>query len=252
MKSILMVLLAKSYKSGGRCIAGRKVELIEGVKVKLGGWVRPVANDGTGKGALTPTMYTYEDGTEARVLDLVEVPVIRAFPLDGQPENYVIDETKKWKKVNTLTDESVPRIIDKMVSIWNDETTASNKVTAEYDKKGLVSQSLCLIQPTNFFVTLSNEYDVYNEEYKRKIVASFDYSNVSYANISVTCPAVRLILKNQYPQEGEKPVTLSLNKGDNYILCVSLSPRFGREDMHYKLVATAFDFDGYLQRRYGL
>ncbi len=45
--------------------------------------MRPVANDGTGKGALTSDMYTYEDGTEARVLDIVEVPIVGAFPLDG-------------------------------------------------------------------------------------------------------------------------------------------------------------------------
>ncbi|MDW1637133.1 MULTISPECIES: dual OB domain-containing protein [unclassified Vibrio] len=250
MESVVMVLLAKSYKPGGRCIAGRKVEFIGEKEVALGDWVRPVADDGTGKGALTSDMYTYEDGTEARVLDIVEVPIVKAFPLDGQPENYVVDETKKWKKIDYLTDDSIPRVTEAVASIWNDTTTESNKVTAEYDEQGLVLQSLCLIQPKNFMVTLSNEYDDHEGEYKRKIVASFDYLNVSYANISVTCPAVRRILTNQYPQQGEDPITMSLNKGDNYILCMSLSPRFGREDIHYKLVATAFDYDGYLQRNY--
>lgn len=247
-----MVLLAKSYKPGGRCIAGRRVKFIGDKKVALGDWVRPVANDGSGKGALINTMYTYEDGTEARVLDIVEVPVIRAFSLDGQPENWVIDESKKWRKVDFLTDVSIMSITDEMVSIWNDESTTSNKVTAEYDEKGLVTQSLCLIQPTNFQVTLFNEYDSYKEKYQKKMFASFDYLNVSYANISVTCPAVRRILNNKYPQEGKDPIITRLNKGDNYILCMSLSPRFGHDDIHYKLVATVFDFDGYLQRTYAL
>ncbi|CEO39117.1 dual OB domain-containing protein [Photobacterium kishitanii] len=250
MESIVMVLLAKSYKPGGRCIAGRRVKFIGDKKVALGDWVRPVANDGTGKGALTRDMYIYEDGTEARVLDIVEVPIVRAFPLDGQPENHVVDENKKWKKIGNLNGDSILKATEKVASIWNDTTTESNKVTAEYDEQGLVLQSLCLIQPKNFMVTLSNEYDDYEGEYKKKIVASFNYLDVSYANISVTCPVVRLILKNKYPQQGKEPITMSLNKGDNYILCMSLSPRFGTEDMHYKLVATAFDFDGYLQRNY--
>lgn len=250
MESVVMVLLAKSYKPGGRCIAGRRVEFIGENKVKLGDWVRPVANDGTGKGALTSDMYTYENGIEAKVLDIVEVPIVRAFPLDGQPENYVVDATKKWKKIDCLADESIPRMTEGVSCIWNDTTTESNKVTAEYDEQGLVSQSLCLIQPQNFIVTLSNEYDNHDGKYKRKIVASFDYLNVSYANISVTCPAVRRILTNKYPQQGKDPISISLKKGDNYILCMSLSPRFGNEDIHYKLVATVFDFDGYLQRNY--
>lgn len=250
-----MVLLAKSYKPGGRCIAGRRAELVKKdplkkTVVKLGGWVRPVANDGTGKGALTADMYTYEDGSEAKVLDIVKVPVIKAFPLDGQPENYVIDENEMWKKVGTLSAKCLPRIKDEIESVWNDTTTHSHTVTPEYDEQGLVSQSLCLIQPSNFMITLSNDYNEYDEKYKTKIVASFDYSGISYSQVSVTCPAVKLILKNRYPNEGKEAVTLSLNKGDNYILCMSLSPRFGHEDLHYKLVATAFDFDGYLQRNY--
>ncbi|UWZ99601.1 dual OB domain-containing protein [Vibrio splendidus] len=250
MASILMVLLAKSYKPDGRCIAGRRVEIVEGNKVKLGNWIRPVANDGTGKGALRVEMYTYEDGSEAKVLDIVEVPISQAFPIDGQPENYAIDESKKWKKIKFLTSESIPRIKDTMESIWNDTSTDSYKVAAKYDEQGLISQSLCLIQPSNFMLTLSNDFDDYNNQYKRKTVASFDYLDVSYANMSVTCPAVRRILTNRYPNEGQEAVTLSLNKGDDYVLCMSLSPRFGREDLHYKLVATVFDFDGYLQRNY--
>ena len=241
-----MVLLAKSYKPGGRCIAGRRVEFVEEKIVTLGDWVRPVANDGTGKGALTVDMYTYEDGSEAKVLDIVNVPVIKAFPLDGQPENYAIDESKKWKKIDFLDAKCVRRNKDEIGSVWNDTTTNSYTVTPEYD----VSQSLCLIQPSNFMITLSNDYNEHDEKYKRKIVANFDYSGISYASISVTCPAVRRMLSKKYPSEGEEAVTLSLNKGDNYTLCMSLSPRFGREDLHYKLVATAFDFDGYLQREY--
>ncbi len=103
-------------------------------------------------------------------------------------------------------------VTEKVASIWNDTTTESNKVTSEYDEQGFVLQSLCLIQPKNFMVTLSNEYDVYEYKHKRKIVASFDYLDVSYANISVTCPAVNRIFTNQYPKQGEAPITMSLKK----------------------------------------
>ncbi len=100
-------------------------------------------------------------------------------------------------------------------------------------------------------ITLSNEFNDYEQRYKKKIVASFSYLGVNYENISVTCPSTRRILTNQYPNEGQEAVTMPLKKGgDDYVLCMSLSPRFGSDEHHYKLVATVFDFDGYLQREY--
>jgi hypothetical protein len=250
MENLLMVVLAKSYKPGGRCIAGKLVEYTDDKKVKIGNWVRPVANDDTGKGALTEEMYSYEDGEETKILDIVEVPVIKGFPIDGQPENYAIDEANKWKKIGSLSAASIPRISESVESIWNDPQASSNIVTASYDQQGFISQSLCLIKPTNLLITLSNDYNEFEHVHKKKISASFDYLGVSYENISITCPSTRRILTNQYPDAGQASKDMPLRKGDNYVLCMSLSPRFGGENNHYKLVATIFDYDGYLQREY--
>lgn len=252
MENLLIVVLAKSYKPGGRCIAGRLVEYTEAKTVKVGEWVRPVANDVTGHGALTERMYSYEDGTEVKVLDIVEVPVIRHFPVDGQPENYVVDESQKWKKIGALRASSIPNIVENAPDLWKDPNADSHIVTAIYDKRGLISQSLYLIKPSNLLITLSNEFNDYEQCFKKKMVASFSYLDVNYDHISVTCPSAKRILTNQYPNQGHEPITMSLKKGDEYILCLSLSPRFGNESHHYKLVATVFDFDGYLQREYAV
>lgn len=250
MENLLMVVLAKSYKPGGRCIAGRLVEYTGEKTVNVGRWVRPVANDNTGHGALTDQMYLYEDGTEVRVLDIVEIPILRHFPIAGQPENYVIDDSKRWKKISSLRAGSIPNISENIADVWNDPNAESHIVTANYDQNGLISQSLCLVKPGNLLITLSNEFNDYEQRYKKKIVASFSYLGVNYENISVTCPSTRRILTNQYPNEGQEAVTMPLKKGDDYVLCMSLSPRFGSDEHHYKLVATVFDFDGYLQREY--
>lgn len=250
MDKILMVVLAKSYKPGGRCIAGKLVEYTDTNKVKIGDWVRPVADDGTGHGALTEEMYSYEDGVEVRVLDIVEIPISKPFPSNGQPENVAINDGVKWKRVGSLNAKSIPNLIENVESVWNDINAESHIVTASYEEKGLILKSLCLIKPVNFLITLSNEFNDYEQRYKKKISASFSYCGVNYENISVTCPSTRKILKNQYPKEGENPIIMPLKKGDDYVLCMSLSPRFGNQEHHYKLVATVFDFDGYLQREY--
>lgn len=250
MKNLLMVVLAKSYKPGGRCIAGRLVKYTVDKKVWVGSWVRPVADDETGHGALSNNMYCFEDGSEVKVLDIVEIPVTKHYPIEGQPENYVINSREKWIHKGSLRADSIPYITEKAGNIWNDPNSESHKVSATYNQSGLISQSLYLVKPSNLFMTLSNEFNNYKQKYKKKIVANFTYEDVNYQNISVTCPCVRRILTNRYPQEGQEPITFSLMKGDNYVLCMSLSPKFGSDNDHYKLVATVFDFDGYLQRKY--
>ena len=247
MEKITFVVLAKSYKPGGRCIAGKIATLQENNTLNIGSWVRPVPNDGSGHGSLSEEMYRYEDGTEVRVLDVVEVNKVSEAVVPGQPENFVFDESKHWRKITSLRPDSITNISDSVESIWLEQGQETNIVTAAYDQSGGISQSLCLIKPLSLYVTLSNDYNDYEGRFKKKIIASFDYNGVRYEGLSVTCPSTRRIFTNQYPDEGREAVTLPLRKGDDYLLCVSLSPRFGGAQHHYKLVATIFDHDGYLQ-----
>ncbi len=99
-------------------------------------------------------------------------------------------------------------------------------------------------------MTLSNEFNSFERSYKKRITVSFTYQGMYYDNIPVTCPSIKKALNNKYPREGSESVTIPLLKIDNYLLCMSLAPRFGTSNHHYKLVATVFDFDGYLQRTY--
>lgn len=250
MNKLIVLILSKSYKPNGRCIAGRLVEFIEENTVQIGKWVRPVSDDTSGCGAITEEMYKYNDGSEVKILDIVEIPIVQHNPIAGQPENYIINEKEKWQKVSTFRADSMLNIIENVTDIWYEQDVPSNMVTANYDEQGFIKQSLYLIKPINLRIMLSNEYNDFNQQYKRKIYANFNYNGIDYENISITCPSTRRILTNQYPTEGENPILTQLKKGGNYILCISLSPRFGNNQNHYKLVATIFDFDGYLQREY--
>lgn len=250
MEKITFVVLAKSYKPGGRCIAGKLAKLQDDNTLLIGSWVRPVPNDGKGYSALDEKMYRYKDGSEVRVLDVVEVDKVSIVNVPGQPENFVFDASKPWNKVSSLRADSITRIIDPIENIWSEKGMATNIVSAYYDESGGITQSLCLIKPSSFFVTLSQDYNEYERRFKKKIVASFEYKGVRYEGLSITCPSTRRMLANKYPAEGEAAITLPLRKGDDYALCISLSPRFGGAQQHYKLVATVFDYDGYLQGKY--
>src|SRR6516225_9785476 len=91
MPRIQFICLANSWKMGGRCVAGWRTD--------GRGWIRPVSAqvDGT----LASLEYVYADGTDAALLDIVEVDVTAARPEPHQPENWVL-APRKWKLVQQL------------------------------------------------------------------------------------------------------------------------------------------------------
>lgn len=79
-----IVCLANSRKLQGRCVAGR--ELING---QPAGWIRPVSDRQYEE--VSEYERQYEDGTDPRVLDIIDMPLKRRRAKDHQPENWLLD-----------------------------------------------------------------------------------------------------------------------------------------------------------------
>ena len=75
-----ILCLANSYKHGGRCVAG--VCLDDGVWIRL----RGAAPDGS----LNVSESVLDDGSEPRLLDLIEVELHYPIPTDAHPEDWQI------------------------------------------------------------------------------------------------------------------------------------------------------------------
>ena len=242
-----IVILAKSYKSGGWCIAGREltVDMQNNTFNISGGWIRPVSNNAAKHGALADADCRLADGAAAKIYDMVEIEFAAHQPDPGQPENFLISGSP-WNKINTISPGSIASFNEIISDIWLD-TGNSDQVSQLYETAGNIQQSLVMIKPANFQIRLNNQFNHYKEDYKKDIRASFEYNGDQYQNISITDPAIRHLLGNQYPAQGGAEVVTTLNDGDNYLLCVSLCPRFGAANRHYKLVATVFDHTGNIQ-----
>ena len=246
-----MVILAKSYKQGGWCIAGRQVTLNRERTeyTHTSHWIRPESKNAQTHGALTDADCEYEDGSAPKVYDLVELDFVERRAAPGQPENELIANTP-WRKLGEIQKQDVSLFLNEPEHIWN-EQVGLDYVTAQYVANRSVKNSLSLIRPQNFLLQLSNYYNEFESRFKRELRASFDYKGVLYNHISVTDPAVRYMLKNQFPAEGQETIEMPLLAGDNCYLCMSLGPAFTVQQKHFKLVATIFDFDGYIQRTFG-
>ncbi len=247
MTDRILIILAKSIKKGGHCIAGK--ELIEaGNGTQVGNWIRPVTADRDSHGAVFDGDCRLSGNGYAQVLDIVRISLGDEEPEPGQPENILIQSGQRWQKLSEFDSLRLSNLEDKPDDLWLEDGVGKNVVS---DHCGVnVDASLYLIKTTNLHIILSKEWNDFKQKYHQKISAEFEYNNVLYEQFSITDPKVRRMLKNQYPGEGENPNRIRLRKGDNYYLCVSLSPSFGDAGYHYKLVATILDFDGYLQQHY--
>lgn len=99
-----IVCLANSRKEGDRCIAGKEL-LADG---SPGGWVRPVSD--REDEAVNESERQYEEGAkppvlddrEPRVLDVIDLPLLKARPKGFQLENWLLDPDRRWRRVKRV------------------------------------------------------------------------------------------------------------------------------------------------------
>ncbi len=106
-----LVCLANSRKLHGRCVAGR--ELLAG---SLGGWIRPVS-DRTHE-EVSEHERQYEDGSDPRVLDIIDIPLIGPRSKSHQPENWLLDPDKYWVKAGEFGPDNLDLLTDEPGPIW--------------------------------------------------------------------------------------------------------------------------------------
>jgi hypothetical protein len=106
-----IVCLANSRKPNGRCIAGR--ELVDGI---AGGWIRPVSSREHHE--VSEYERQYEDGSDPRVLDVIDVPLIEWTPSTFQQENWLLNPNEYWTKVGTISWDDLGSFTEAAGPLW--------------------------------------------------------------------------------------------------------------------------------------
>lgn len=211
-----IVCLANSFKKGGSCVAGREL-----IGAGFGRWIRPVGDRPTAE------VRTSESGN-LKLLDIVDVPLLRAEPRHHQTENHVIDASQRWLKVGELPWAALAEMIDRPASLWinSDHTKGPGSYDCMSETEAFtLDTSLVLIKPEKFSIEVGPHY--YTG--KRTWRADFDYKGTSY-NVSLTDP----IATGKYTTDGSYLL-------DNVYACVSLTEPWEKDNNRcHKLVAAIF------------
>lgn len=89
----------------------------------------------------------YEDGSDPRVLDVIEVPLLKPKPKHYQQENWLLDPDKYWKRVGRLDWKKVLALVEDPKTLWTNEssTRAGLNDQISFDTAEKLKSSLVLI-----------------------------------------------------------------------------------------------------------
>ena len=171
-----IVCLANSKKPGGRCVAGKEV-LSNGA---FGAWVRPVKDQGGG--AVPNRTCQYPNGSEPKVLDVLDIPLLGHTPKDYQQENWELAPRPPWRKVQRLTYEQAAGLIDPLAALWFPGHSTYNGLNDRVPLQvamGLPG-SLRLISVNNLNLRVFVDGEVFGEP-RRRVQGRFRHEGLNYS-----------------------------------------------------------------------
>lgn len=215
-----IVCLANSRKLSGRCIAGKELP----TNGPPGRWIRPVSSRESEE--VSEYERQYRDGSDPRVLDILDVPVLRANPKGFQRENWLLDPERYWERVSRVASDDLERFTDPVAPLWINDISSYNgrndRIQVEI-ANGL-DNSLRLVRVNRLELVVSQPgLDFGN--YRRRVQGRFQYNGADYW-LRVTDP----IYERQYLQKSNGDYQV----GDAF-LTISLGEPY--QGYAYKLIA---------------
>lgn len=170
-----IVCLANSRKLAGRCIAGREWSPEQGV----GNWVRPVSARENQE--VSEYERQYEDGSDPRVLDIINIPVLGPQPENYQTENWLLDPTYYWEKTGAFSPRDLPKLLDLIAPLWIDgqSTFHGRNDKILLGSADSVSDSLRLVYVERLNLAVFSPGEAFGDS-KRRVQGQFTHAGTEY------------------------------------------------------------------------
>jgi len=221
-----IVCLANSRKLTGRCIAG--IELRDG---RRQGWIRPVS--AREHEEVSEYERQYEDGSDPRPLDVMDVPLLEPRPKDHQQENWLLDPGSYWRRVGRLEWHDLHALADPVQRLWVDGHSTYTGMNDRIPQAHIVGveSSLCLIHVDRVMLSVFSPGKAFGNS-KRRVQGGFSLGSAQY-RLWVTDPVYEreyLARPDGSYEAGESYLTVSLGEpyqGDCYKLIAAIMERVG-------------------------
>lgn len=172
--------LANSRKLSGRCIAGKEPE--------SGAWIRPVSDRPSEE--VSEYERQYEDGSDPRLLDVVDVPLIGPHPGTYQSENWLLDPDYYWARAGRASWADLARLADDPATLWTNESHTYHGRNDRVDASQAASlpNSLYLLRVEDLVLSVFAPGEKFGNR-KRRVHGEFHHRGVPY-HLWVTDPEI--------------------------------------------------------------
>lgn len=209
-----IICLANSRKYSGRCIAGKEiVPASEEHDPLIGPWIRPVSARQSEE--VSEDERQFPDGSDPKILDVVDIPLQAARPKHYQRENWLIDDQQYWTKAGRVNVASLAQLIDPPSPLWYDGTNTYNGMNDQIPLMHAfnLTDSLRLIHVDTLTLVVWAPGAPFGN-HKRRVQGRFQHAKTNYS-LWVTDPTIEsqyLKLNDGQYAMGECYLTISLGE----------------------------------------
>ena len=213
-----LIFLANSRKLSGRCIAGKEIASDDVAK-----WVRPVSARKNEE--VSEYERQYPDGSDPKVLDIIDIPLLKPHRRGHQTENWLLDPDYYWEKRGEMSWDDLGRIVDPIGPLWDNSSSTwngkSDRITAGLTASLTDSLRLIYVDRATLSVFAPGR-DFGN--LKRRVQARFQHLSHEY-RLWITDPVYEkryLQRPDQDYELGECYLTISIGEPMNDGSCYKL------------------------------
>ncbi len=214
-----IIILAKSKKYGGYCVAG--------IDVRTGEWIRLSSNNKETHGAVPKSFMKDGYGHTLEVLDQIKVNLKQYIPEGVQIENYLYDESFRFIKQGRVT---LKHAISKIYQKAEDYIFYNTSRSIPEDEIVHIPyynwHSLQWIQAKS--LRIYTKYSEYRDKLSYR--GEIEYKGHCYRDLSITDESFIDRCQSQQIEHLENP-----------FLVMSLGVPFEKDHRQYKLIATVFE-----------
>lgn len=179
-----ILCLANSRKPYGRCVAG--IELDKNGQPL--GWIRPISN--REHDAVSEYERQYQDGSDPRVLDVINVPLLEPRPKGCQQENWLLDPGYYWVLQRKAAAKELIPLVTQTPTLWINGIHTYNGMNDELplETANALDSSLCLIRVDGIELRVYAPGQAFNNP-KRRVQGWFQHKGIEYG-LWVTDPII--------------------------------------------------------------
>jgi hypothetical protein len=221
-----IVCLANSRKLNGRCVAGKEV-----ADARPDAWIRPVS--AREHEEVSEYERQYPDGSDPRVMDIMDVPLLDPRPRGYQQENWLLDPDHYWEHSGRADWSDLARLADRVEPLWIDGIHTYNGLNDKIPlaQAGAIRSSLRLLHVAGLTLSVFKPGEAFGNP-KRRVQGRFRHGPTEY-RLWVTDPVYERAFLSRPDGEyqlGESYLTVSLGEPHN--------------DACYKLIAAIIEREG--------